>query len=146
MSIDQHARPKLLEPGLAPFVPGLERHRAPGGGACIVSLAPGDTIALTDDEGGQRCEVVVLGAGGGADFGALGLAAGEPARGLAALAGDAGRMVAHGEDWLKSLGVRKVNLLIRETNTQGQAFDERIGYDVEPRTAMARWIGEKPTP
>ena len=94
MSIDQHARPRLLEPGLAPFVPGLERHRAPGGGACIVSLAPGDTIALTDDEGGQRCEVVVLGAGGGVDFGALGLAAGEPARGLAALAGDAGRMVA----------------------------------------------------
>ena len=56
------------------------------------------------------------------------------------------RMVAHGEDWLKSLGVRKVNLLIRETNTQVQAFYERIGYDVEPRTAMARWIGEKPTP
>ena len=97
MSIEQHARPKLLEPGLAPFVPGLERHRALGGGVCVVSLAPGDTVALTDLEGGQRCEVVVLGVDGGEDFGALGLAAGEPARGLAALvdgAGDDGRMVA----------------------------------------------------
>lgn len=42
--------------------------------------------------------------------------------------------------------MRKVNLLIRDTNTQVQAFYERIGYDVEPRTAMARWIGENPTP
>ena len=81
MSIEQPTRPKLLEPGLLPFVPGLERHRAPGGGACVVSLAPGDEIALTDHEGCQRCEVVVLGADGGEDFGALGLDAREPASG-----------------------------------------------------------------
>ncbi len=55
-------------------------------------------------------------------------------------------MVAHGEDWLRSLGVRKINLLIRETNTEVRAFYERIGYRVEPRTAMARWIVDKPTP
>ena len=54
-------------------------------------------------------------------------------------------MVAHGEDWLRSLGVRKINLIIRETNTEVRAFYERIGYDVEPRTAMARWIVDKPT-
>ncbi len=60
---------------------------------------------------------------------------------------DLGRhMVAHGEDWLRSLGVRKINLLIRETNTEVRAFYERIGYHVEPRTAMARWIVDKPTP
>ena len=55
------------------------------------------------------------------------------------------RMVAHGEDWLRSLGVRKINLMIRETNTEVRAFYERIGYSVEPRTAMARWIVDKPT-
>ncbi len=105
MSIEQRARPKLLEPGLLPFVPGLERHRAPGGGACVISLAPGDEIELTDHEGCQRCEVVVLGVGGGEDFGALGLAAGEAASGLAALvggAGDDGRMVAQA---LKAAGL-----------------------------------------
>ena len=32
------------------------------------------------------------------------------------------RMVAHGEDWLRSLGVRKINLMIRETNTEVRAF------------------------
>lgn len=53
-------------------------------------------------------------------------------------------MVAHAEDWLRSLGVRKINLMIRETNTAVQAFYERIGYSVEPRTAMARWIVDKP--
>ena len=54
------------------------------------------------------------------------------------------RMVAHAEDWLRSLGVRKINLMIRETNREVRAFYERIGYSVEPRTAMARWIVDKP--
>ncbi len=59
---------------------------------------------------------------------------------------DLGRdMVAHAEGWLKSLGVRKVNLMIRETNLAVRAFYECIGYRVEPRTAMARWITDKPT-
>lgn len=54
-------------------------------------------------------------------------------------------MVAHAENWLKSLGVRKVNLMIRETNSAVRAFYECIGYCVEPRTAMARWIADQPT-
>ena len=60
---------------------------------------------------------------------------------------DLGRqMVAHGEDWLRSMGVRKINLMIRDSNTEVRAFYEHIGYCVEPRTAMARWIVDKPTP
>ncbi|MCH7943451.1 MAG: GNAT family acetyltransferase [Proteobacteria bacterium] len=54
------------------------------------------------------------------------------------------QMVAHAENWLKSLGVRKVNLMIRETNVAVRAFYESIGYCVEPRTAMARWIADEP--
>ena len=54
------------------------------------------------------------------------------------------RMVARAEAWLAALGVRKVNLIIRETNTAVRGFYERLGYDVEPRTQMARWLVEKP--
>ena len=85
MVSDQLERTRLLEPGLISFVPGVERHRASGGGVCVVALAPDDEIALTDQEGGQRCELVILGEGGGEDFGALGLGAGELAGGLAAI-------------------------------------------------------------
>ena len=54
------------------------------------------------------------------------------------------RMVAEAEDWLARLGVRKINLIIRETNTEVRGFYQRLGYDVEPRTQMARWLVEKP--
>jgi ribosomal protein S18 acetylase RimI-like enzyme len=53
-------------------------------------------------------------------------------------------MVARAEAWLAALGVRKVNLIIRDTNTAVRGFYERLGYDVEPRTQMARWLVEKP--
>lgn len=42
------------------------------------------------------------------------------------------------EGWLKDRGVWKLNLLIREDNTAVQGFYESLGYEVEPRTAMAR--------
>ncbi len=42
------------------------------------------------------------------------------------------------ESWLKDRGVWKLNLLIREDNTAVQGFYESLGYEVEPRTAMAR--------
>ena len=54
------------------------------------------------------------------------------------------RMVSRAEGWLAGLGVRKVNLIIRDTNTAVRGFYERIGYDVEPRTQMARWLVEQP--
>ena len=73
MVSNQLERTRLLEPGLIPFVPGVERHRARGGGVCVIALAPNDGITVTDREGGQRCELVVLGKSGGEDFAALGL-------------------------------------------------------------------------
>ena len=54
------------------------------------------------------------------------------------------QMVAHAEAWLAGQGVRKVNLIIRDTNAAVQAFYERLGYDVEPRIQMARWLVDKP--
>ena len=54
------------------------------------------------------------------------------------------RMVSRAEGWLAGLGVRKVNLIIRETNATVRGFYEHLGYDVEPRTQMARWLVERP--
>ena len=90
MVSNQLERTRLLEPGLIPFVPGVERHRARGGGVCVIALAPNDGITVTDREGGQRCELVVLGKSGGEDFGALGLRANELASGLAAIINNCG--------------------------------------------------------
>ncbi len=53
-------------------------------------------------------------------------------------------IVAHAEAWLASLGVRKVNLIVRDTNLDVQAFYARIGYAVEPRRVMARWLADAP--
>ncbi len=53
-------------------------------------------------------------------------------------------MVDHAEAWLAGLGVRKVNLIIRDTNTGVQGFYERLGYQTEPRVVMARWLIDDP--
>lgn len=44
------------------------------------------------------------------------------------------------EAWLRERGVRKVQLMVRETNTAVQAFYKRIGYKDTPRTVMAKWL------
>ncbi len=54
---------------------------------------------------------------------------------------DFGRqMVEAGEAWLRQRKVVKVQLLVRETNTEVISFYERIGFDVVPRTIMAKWL------
>ena len=56
-----------------------------------------------------------------------------------------GRGVGHaivraGEDWLRGHGIRKAQLMIRETNTAVRAFYERAGWAAIPRTVMERWL------
>ena len=81
----RNSRPRLLEPGLVPFVPGIERYRAPGGGASIISLVAGDEIEFSDREGRQRCELSVVHPSGDEDFGALGLKAERKSSAIGAL-------------------------------------------------------------
>ena len=50
------------------------------------------------------------------------------------------RMVEHAEQWLEGLGVTKVQLMIREENESVRRFYERVGYAVEPRMVMSRWL------
>lgn len=57
-------------------------------------------------------------------------------------AGHARALVREAERWLGSLGVRKVELMIRDSNAPVRAFYERLGYAAEPRIVMARWLDE----
>ncbi len=44
------------------------------------------------------------------------------------------------EAWLRAHGVRKVQLLVRDTNAAVVPFYERLGFDREPRVVMSRWL------
>jgi ribosomal protein S18 acetylase RimI-like enzyme len=48
------------------------------------------------------------------------------------------QMVASGEAWLKARGAPKAQLMIRETNTQVEAFYARLGYKTIPRLVMQK--------
>lgn len=48
------------------------------------------------------------------------------------------RMVAEAEAWLSARGVPKVELMIRDTNSEVAAFYARLGYITEPRIVMSR--------
>ncbi|MDP6788748.1 MAG: GNAT family acetyltransferase [Rhodospirillales bacterium] len=54
-----------------------------------------------------------------------------------------GRMVDHAETWLGARGVAKVNLMIRDGNTEAAAFYEAVGYAREPRVVMSRFLADK---
>lgn len=86
-------RASVREPGIARYVPGVERYRARGGSVLTVSLAPGDRLTLSDAEGGQSCEVLVFLPERVLDAGALGAVANGTATGLAAMAERAGPTV-----------------------------------------------------
>lgn len=49
-------------------------------------------------------------------------------------------MVHHAEAWLAGLGIRKVELMIRDDNGAVRAFYGKLGYQMEPRIVMSRWL------
>jgi ribosomal protein S18 acetylase RimI-like enzyme len=52
-----------------------------------------------------------------------------------------GRLVVQaGEDWLRQLGIVKVQLLVRQTNTKVVGFYEHLGFEVAPTIVMSRWL------
>jgi ribosomal protein S18 acetylase RimI-like enzyme len=52
------------------------------------------------------------------------------------------RMVQAAEEWLRRRGVVKAQLLVRETNTKVVSFYEHLGFEVAPRVAMGKWLGQ----
>jgi ribosomal protein S18 acetylase RimI-like enzyme len=52
------------------------------------------------------------------------------------------RMVEAAEAWLGARGVKKLQLMVRETNTPVVSFYEHLGFEVSPRIVMAKWLPE----
>lgn len=56
-------------------------------------------------------------------------------------------ITAAGEDWLRERGIAKAMLMIRPDNMAVQSFYEALGYSVQPRIVLNRWLdGREPTP
>jgi ribosomal protein S18 acetylase RimI-like enzyme len=50
------------------------------------------------------------------------------------------RLAGHAEAWLRGQGVPKIMLIIRDTNLAVKGFYEALGYEVEPRILMSKWL------
>ncbi|MBE1874339.1 GNAT family acetyltransferase [Myceligenerans pegani] len=48
--------------------------------------------------------------------------------------------VAAGENWLRATGARKVQLMVRATNSAVVDFYERLGYTDQETTVLGRWF------
>jgi ribosomal protein S18 acetylase RimI-like enzyme len=53
-------------------------------------------------------------------------------------------MVQAAEDWLVQRGVAKLQLMVRDTNTQVVGFYENLGFEVAPRVVMSKWLVKQP--
>ncbi|MGB5560655.1 MAG: DUF1989 domain-containing protein [Paracoccaceae bacterium] len=76
---------RIIQPRQFSMPPGTERYVVAGGGAILVSVASGDKLTITNDEGGQPCEVVAADDKGTIDAGVIGQAGNCDAGGLKAL-------------------------------------------------------------
>ena len=50
------------------------------------------------------------------------------------------KLVEAAELWLEARGISKLQLLIRDTNTEVIRFYERIGFEIAPRVVMQKWL------
>jgi ribosomal protein S18 acetylase RimI-like enzyme len=56
-------------------------------------------------------------------------------------------MMAAAEDWLRTRGIEKIQLMVRPDNSKVQAFYESLGYFEQKRIFYAKWLdGREPTP
>ena len=63
-----------------------------------------------------------------------------PPRPMHRAPGSAGRWWRPGRRGCGSAACSRSSLLVRETNTKVIAFYERLGFEVSPRTVMAKWL------
>jgi ribosomal protein S18 acetylase RimI-like enzyme len=59
-----------------------------------------------------------------------------------------GRVImAAAEDWLRTRGIQKLQLMVRKDNTQVRTFYESLDYFEQERITFAKWLdGREPTP
>lgn len=75
----------IIKPQVFSLPPGTERYVVEGQGAVLIPIEVGDHITITNDEGGQPCEIVAADAKGVSDAGIIGATANGGAMGLMAL-------------------------------------------------------------
>lgn len=49
-------------------------------------------------------------------------------------------MMAAAEAWLRARGAPKLLLMVREDNAKVTAFYQSLGYSLEPRLVLAKWL------
>ena len=76
---------QIITPSSLVLHSGRERFEVQGAGAALIKVSAGDTVTVTNAEGGQRCELVAADTQGRIDAGILGVAANSDATGLKAL-------------------------------------------------------------
>ena len=54
------------------------------------------------------------------------------------------KLMTAAEDWLRDRGVRKIELMVRNTNDGVIGFYKAIGYGQEPVTVLSRWLIDDP--
>lgn len=74
------------------LAPNEERYAVPGGSAVVVEIAAGDRVSVSNDEGGQRAELIAAHPDGRIDAGLLGWRADGAADGLRAMLPGLGRL------------------------------------------------------
>jgi ribosomal protein S18 acetylase RimI-like enzyme len=50
------------------------------------------------------------------------------------------KLVAAAERWVAERGIPKLQLMVRETNTEVVEFYRRIGFEIVPRVVMQKWL------
>ena len=75
----------IIKPNVFSMPLGTERYVVEGQGAVLIAIETGDTITIINDEGGQRCEIVVSDPKGKIDAGIIGATTHGDAGGLKAL-------------------------------------------------------------
>ena len=96
---------------------------------------PCSEILVGEDEGGRIVGVAMVGHDGHRGY--IHLVASDPsARG----SGFGKRMVEAAEAWIRVRGMRRMHLMVRETNTQVMPFYEKLGFARMPYTVMSKWL------
>lgn len=75
----------LYQPSVFSLPKGSERYVVEGSGAVLIPVEQGDRITVSNDEGGQVCEIVAADKKGAVDAGIIGAVANSDAAGLKAL-------------------------------------------------------------
>lgn len=103
---------------------------------CVKSPGAGLFVALAAEDGIDDLWATIM-CGSDGHRGWLYYLAVDPGR---RRCGIARRMVRHAENWLVGRGIRKVELMIRPENEAVREFYQCVGYEVEPRLVMSRWL------